>query len=125
MVVGPLREVLDYNLNMRVLTNVNLFSSLTEQEKERVASGHHFYHNFQPIQFSTEFVLMEFASGDFIVKEGDIGDDFFIIKEGQAEVTKRDPTKDSDVVLATIQAGEIFLLICLLIFRWNSFFMMW
>ena len=84
-----------------------------------------FYHNFQPIQYPTEFVLMEFASGDFIVKEGDIGDDFFIIKEGQAEVTKRDPTKDSDVILATIQAGEIFLLICLLIFRWNSFFMMW
>jgi cAMP-dependent protein kinase regulator len=69
--LGPLREVLDHNMNMRVLENIKLFSNLTERERSKV---------------SRSFEFESFAAGTTIVREGDRGRKFYIIKEGSAKV---------------------------------------
>lgn len=69
--LGPLREVLDHNLNMRVLENIKLFSNLTERERNKV---------------SRSFEFETFAENTTIVREGDKGRKFYILKEGSAKV---------------------------------------
>lgn len=70
--LGPLREVLDYNLNLRIIESIKLFSNLTEREKSKV---------------SRSFEFETYAPGTVIVREGDKGRKFYIIKEGTAQVT--------------------------------------
>jgi cGMP-dependent protein kinase len=70
--LGPLREVLDHNLNLRIIESVKLFSSLTDREKALVARS---------------FEHETFAAGSAIVREGDKGRKFYIMKEGTAVVT--------------------------------------
>lgn len=70
--LGPLREVLDHNLNLRIIESVKLFSSLTDREKALVARS---------------FEHETFAPGSDIVREGDKGRKFYIIKDGTAVVT--------------------------------------
>jgi cGMP-dependent protein kinase len=69
--LGPLREVLDHNLNMRVLENIKLFSNLTDKERNKV---------------SRSFEFETFPENTTIVKEGDRGRKFYILKEGIAKV---------------------------------------
>jgi CRP-like cAMP-binding protein len=69
--LGPLREVLDHNLNMRVLENIKLFSNLTERERSKV---------------SRSFEFETFPAGTTIIREGDRGRKFYILKEGTAKV---------------------------------------
>jgi CRP-like cAMP-binding protein len=69
--LGPLREVLDHNLNMRVLENIKLFSNLTERERSKV---------------SRSFEFETFPPGTTIVREGDRGRKFYILKDGVATV---------------------------------------
>jgi cAMP-dependent protein kinase regulator len=70
--LGPLREVLDHNLNMRVLENIKLFSNLTDREKSKV---------------SRSFEFETFSAGSTIIREGDRGRKFYILKDGTAKVT--------------------------------------
>ena len=46
--MGPLREVLDNNMNMRVLENIKLFSKLSKEEKSKVALGVTFRASISP-----------------------------------------------------------------------------
>jgi CRP-like cAMP-binding protein len=69
--LGPLREVLDHNLNMRVLENIKLFSNLTERERSKV---------------SRSFEFETFPAGTTIIREGDRGRKFYILKDGTAQV---------------------------------------
>lgn len=69
--LGPLREVLDHNLNMRVLDTIKLFSNLTERERSKV---------------SRSFEYETFLPGTTIVKEGERGKKFYIMKDGSATV---------------------------------------
>ncbi|CAE7540999.1 pkar1, partial [Symbiodinium microadriaticum] len=85
--LGPLREVLDHNMNMRVLENIKLFSNLTERERSKV---------------SRSFEFESFAAGTTIVREGDRGRKFYIIKEGSAKVL----VGESEV--GSLEGGQYF-----------------
>ena len=85
--LGPLREVLDHNMNMRVLENIKLFSNLTERERSKV---------------SRSFQLENFAAGTTIVREGDRGRKFYILKEGSAKVLV------GDKEVGSLEGGQYF-----------------
>lgn len=85
--LGPLREVLDHNMNMRVLSSIKLFDKLTKTEKAKIARS---------FEFET------FPKGSTIIKEGDKGKKFYILKDGTAKVT----AGGADV--GTLSAGQYF-----------------
>jgi CRP-like cAMP-binding protein len=85
--LGPLREVLDHNLNMRVLENIKLFSNLTEREKSKV---------------SRSFEFETFSAGTHIIREGEKGKKFYILKEGTASVTI------GEEAVSTLEGGQYF-----------------
>lgn len=86
-VLGPLRDVVDHNLNMRVLENIPLFENLTPREKSKV---------------SRSFEFETFTEGQVIIREGDKGRKFYIIKEGTAKVMK------GDNEVAKLESGQYF-----------------
>ena len=86
-VLGPLRELVDHNLNMRVLENIPLFENLTAREKSKV---------------SRSFEVETFTEGQVIIREGDKGRKFYIIKDGTAKVMK------GDKEVATLETGQYF-----------------
>jgi len=49
---------------------------------------------------------MQYNPGEIIIKEGTSGDSAFILKQGSVEVRKK--TEVEDLLLATLEAGEIF-----------------
>lgn len=69
--LGPLREVLDHNMNMRVLSSVKIFSKLSDAEKKKM---------------SQSFEFEKFPAGTTIITQGDPGKKFYILKEGTATV---------------------------------------
>jgi len=85
--LGPLRELIDHNMNMRVLSSIKLFDKLTAQEKSKIARS---------FEFET------FAPGTTIIREGDKGKKFYILKEGQAKVT----VKNTEV--GALSSGQYF-----------------
>lgn len=70
--LGPLRDVLDHNMNLRILNSIKLFEKLSDREKKRLAQS---------------FTLEKFTSGSTIIKQGDPGKTFYIIKDGNCRVT--------------------------------------
>ena len=58
------------------------------------------------------FAHEEFAPGDFIVRQGDVGDKFYIIVEGSADVKELDPEFDDDfdksISLTRLYEGHSF-----------------
>ncbi len=48
----------------------------------------------------------DYAAGDTIVHEGEMGAEMFIIQEGRVEVTKK--VGDTDLFLATLERGDFF-----------------
>lgn len=73
--LGPLREVLAHNMNMHILTSIKLFEKLSPSEKAKL---------------SKSFQQEDFPAGTVIVKQGDKGRKFYILKEGKADVTIHD-----------------------------------
>lgn len=69
--LGPLKDVLDQNMNLRALTSCKLFSRLTSAEKKKMAES---------------FTLEKYAADTVIVKQGDKGNKFYILKDGAAKV---------------------------------------
>jgi len=51
--------------------------------------------------------VMKFKAGQIIIREGDIGDLFYVVTEGQAEIIVRD-ADGSDVVLHVAGPGDFF-----------------
>lgn len=72
--LGPLREVLDHNSNMRTLGTVSLFKNLTSAEKTKLYKS---------------FGFEIFEQGRTIVTEGEKGNKFYIIKDGEAKVLSK------------------------------------
>jgi CRP-like cAMP-binding protein len=83
-VLGPLKEVMDHNSNMRLLDTVFLFQAgLTNKEKELVYKS-----------FNYEIA----KKGVAIVHEGDQGNKFYILKEGSCDVITAADGKTSELV---------------------------
>lgn len=70
-ILGPLRDVLDHNANMRVLGTVSIFKNLSSNEKTKLYKS-----------FGYEI----FEQGRSIVTEGEKGNKFYILKDGEAKV---------------------------------------
>ncbi|MCW8922232.1 MAG: cyclic nucleotide-binding domain-containing protein [Gammaproteobacteria bacterium] len=62
--------------------------------------------NIQAIFTSLEDI--EVKPGDVIIKQGDPGDYFYIVKSGRCMVTRRMPGQDKDIKLAELEAGTSF-----------------
>ena len=73
-------------MNMRVLESIKLFAKLSVEEKSRVIR---------------QFKLENFPTGASIVKEGDKGTTFYILKEGTAKVVSNGAT------IVELAAGEL------------------
>mmetsp|Transcript_20020 Transcript_20020/g.30469 ORF Transcript_20020/g.30469 Transcript_20020/m.30469 type:complete len:773 (-) Transcript_20020:766-3084(-) len=86
-VLGPLRALLDRNLSTRVLRSLELLKNLTEEEHKKAI---------------TLFRERHFEPGIPIVKQGDAGDEFFIIKTGKATVLIGEST------VKNLEAGDYF-----------------
>ncbi|KAG3201628.1 hypothetical protein PC128_g3815 [Phytophthora cactorum] len=71
--LGSLREVIDHNMSMRVLQSIPMLKVLSTSEKEKLFLA------LEPISFS---------DGELVIKEGDNGTAFYIIKSGSAVVVK-------------------------------------
>ncbi|GAB9464797.1 hypothetical protein Gpo141_00002223 [Globisporangium polare] len=104
--LGPLQEVLDFNRLWRILESVNVLKNVPESLKRKL---------LDLAQQSS------FAPGEFIIREGDEGDTFYIVKDGEAKVLQRSPLSPSsprssssttksqpDVEVARIGPGDTF-----------------
>ena len=74
MMLGPLKQIITMNMNMKVLQKVQLFESLNMLELEEIAEA------LKPETF---------RQGEVIIKEGEIGKKFYILKAGQASVSSK------------------------------------
>jgi len=62
--------------------------------------------NIQAIFTSLEDI--EVKPGDAVIKQGDPGDYFYIVKSGRCMVTRKMPGQDKDIKLAELEAGSSF-----------------
>lgn len=82
--LGPLMDLLEHNLSLRVIESISLFANLTDTEKHTLSSS---------LKGNTKI----FLPGEEIIKEGTPGNEFFIVKEGVATVTKRNIPGSTDI----------------------------
>jgi cGMP-dependent protein kinase len=85
--LGPLQELLDYNLSMRVLSSIKMFEKLTTSEKVRLCRSFH---------------EASFEANKVIVKQGEHGSKFFVLVHGRVDVIC------NDTKVAELGAGEYF-----------------
>src|SRR5688572_8023772 len=50
--------------------------------------------------------IVDFAAGDFVFREGDLGTEMYIVHEGRVEILKK--VQDGDHLLATLEKGDFF-----------------
>jgi CRP-like cAMP-binding protein len=98
--LGSLREVIDHNMSMRVLQSIPMLKVLSSNEKEKLFLA------LEPVSF---------ADGAFVIKEGDHGTTFYIIKSGSAVVAKSVANTDENGnsttekrQVATLSTGNFF-----------------
>eukprot|EP01006_Ploeotia_vitrea_P037740 TRINITY_DN66166_c3_g2_i1.p1 TRINITY_DN66166_c3_g2~~TRINITY_DN66166_c3_g2_i1.p1 ORF type:complete len:811 (+),score=504.52 TRINITY_DN66166_c3_g2_i1:84-2435(+) len=74
---------------------VPLLAKLNDEERERL--GQH-------------LEMKEYGKGEIVIKQGDVGHGFFIIVEGDAEVTRHntDDAKSEEVTIGSLKAGDYF-----------------
>jgi CRP-like cAMP-binding protein len=70
LLLGPLRDVLDHNMNLRVLGSIKMFEMLSAAEKKKL---------------SQSFAYEKHPAGTVIIKQGDKGNKFYILKDGTAK----------------------------------------
>jgi CRP-like cAMP-binding protein len=71
--LGPLHELLDRNLGVRVISAVPLLTNLSAKEREAVVSL---------------FRTRSFDAGEVLVRAGEVTSHFFVVKSGSVSVTR-------------------------------------
>lgn len=69
------------------------------------------FHRIPPANIQAMFMRMETVHkkpGDIVIKQGDPGDFFYIIKDGRCMVTRATPANPKGVKLATLSVGDSF-----------------
>jgi cAMP-dependent protein kinase regulator len=89
--LGPLMERLDRNLGARVLQSLPIFAELSDVERMRLVE---------------DFEEEKFKDGEHIVRQGEPGSRFYIVREGEALVSKK--VADEHVHIATLHNGDFF-----------------
>lgn len=69
--LGDLYNILVYNMNLRIITNIKLFENLSSQDKDSLSKA---------------FVQEKFDANTVIIRQGDKGRKFYILYEGKANV---------------------------------------
>lgn len=89
--LGPLQEVLDYNRLWRILESVNVLKNVPESLKRKL------------LDLAQQ---ISYAPGEFIIREGDEGDTFFIVKDGEAKVLQRSPQSSSSSARSSFSSAK-------------------
>ncbi|CAK9023160.1 cGMP-dependent protein kinase, partial [Durusdinium trenchii] len=79
--LGPLRSLMDENMKGRVVEAVPILQQLPKGLRARITS---------------KFELIHFADQEVIVREGDIGDRFFLVRSGNVDVMSADILADME-----------------------------
>ena len=69
------------------------------------------FHRIPPSSIQTIFTSLEdiqVKPGDAVIKQGDPGDYFYIVKSGRCMVTRKMPDQKKDIKLAELKAGDSF-----------------
>ena len=69
------------------------------------------FHRIPPANIQSIFMRMEaqpFKPGEIVIKQGDEGDRFYLVREGNCDVIRRTRKNPEGVHLATLQAGDNF-----------------
>jgi len=72
--LGPVKDILNRQMRIRVLKSVPLLARLTDMELDQVGDA---------------MRVQVFSPGDYIIKEGEIGRRFYIINEGEVKCCKK------------------------------------
>jgi len=68
-------------------------------------------HNIPPANIQKMFISMEavaYMQGDVVIKQGDEGDYFYVIAQGECQVLRESPNKPEGVPVATLSKGASF-----------------
>jgi cGMP-dependent protein kinase len=85
--LGPLHDVIDHNMNVRILRSIELFKHVRPDELNKMVKS---------------FKEQTFKAGSQVITEGERGDTFYIIKSGTVTVT----VKDQEV--GVLEPGKYF-----------------
>lgn len=69
------------------------------------------FHRIPPANIQSIFMSMEthhFAAGESVIRQGEEGEHFYIIREGKCQVTRKTRKNPEGMVLATLQPGDNF-----------------
>ena len=91
--LGPLLDRLDRNLGARVLKTMEIFKDLTDSERSKLVE---------------EFQEEKFKAGEYVVRQGESGSKFYIIRDGTFEVSKQVGETDDRAFLANLTNGDFF-----------------
>ena len=91
--IGPLKEVMTRNVNLKILQSVPLFESLSEVEMMTVADS---------------LKEKDYTKGEHIVKQNDHGHDMYILKTGEVVVTKSFGEGEPPKELVRMKEGSFF-----------------
>jgi len=91
--LGPLQGILERNLGLRVLKSLPVLKDLNQAERNKIVE---------------EFREEDFQEGQYIVRQGETGETFYIIREGEAEVSKKVENTDETAIIATLKSGDYF-----------------
>jgi CRP-like cAMP-binding protein len=69
------------------------------------------FHRIPPANIQSIFMSMvthHFAAGESVIRQGEEGEHFYIIREGKCQVTRKTRKNPEGMVLATLQSGDNF-----------------
>jgi len=89
--LGPLQDLISMNMRFKTLRSVPLLKNLSGSETQTVAEA---------------CTKKTYKAGQYIIKQGDVGKDFFIVSDGSVRVTQTKGKAEADV--ATLHAGNYF-----------------
>ena len=93
-IIGPLKEVLEERHILRILKNsMDAFKNGDESTLKEIIK------RFQKVRI---------PKGDYIVKEGEDGDAFYVIETGVCSIIKFNNTAQKNMMLAKLQPGKYF-----------------
>eukprot|EP00903_Cladosiphon_okamuranus_P007650 g7418.t1 len=91
--LGPIYNILQQNMRLRILKGVPLLSKLTNDELCRVAGA---------------LCVQSFDDGDYIIRQGEEGTRFFIINEGEVRCTCNVPGTGEEREIMRLGKSEFF-----------------
>ncbi|KAG5187649.1 putative cGMP-dependent protein kinase [Tribonema minus] len=91
--LGPLQNVLQGNMRLRILKSVPLLTKLTDMELSSVADA---------------LCVQSFEDGDYVIRQGEEGTRFYIINEGEVRCTLTAAGTGEEKELLRLGKGDFF-----------------